>query len=363
MFTKKHYINIFSSAFLLLLNIQFIAKYPGIFPVTGFAALILYVVLFTGMIILFDRTIKINEGVGNKKYFYSAGIIFLLLFIFVFPKIGSSDQDYLAAVDWLTNFSRGFFPYRNPALTYNFPFIYYLQAPFYLLGSLKYFEAFGMLIFLFMLFSYSKTKKEIGIKILIVLFSPALYYEITNMSGLFTNFVLVIALLFLMNEYLNPERTDIKFFTLALLFGALLAAHILVVIPFCLSLLYYFRYNIKNLLLFAFISAAVSIGLIFPFIKWDHSMFNAFGPFNDHLLNFNWWIYLILLVVILYTGWMISDFGELLFASGMILFLITCIIFLTDRNYLTGTITCIPFLILSIKEFEIDKFLGKKIPI
>lgn len=363
MFTKKHYINIFSSAFLFLLNIQFAAKYSEIFPFRDFAAVILYLILFTGMIFLFDRTIRINEGAGNKKYFYFTGIIFLLLFISFFQANGSSDKNYLAAVDWLSNFRKGFFPYRNPSLEYNFPFIYYLQAPFYLLGSLKYFEAFGMLVFLFMLLSYSKTKKEVWIKILIVLLSPALYYEITNMNGLFINFVLVITALFLMNDYLNPERKDIKFFTLALLFGALLAAHILFVVPFCFSLIYYFRYNFKSLVLFTFISAAVCAGLIFPFVKWDHSMFNAFGPFNNHLLNFHWWIYLILTTLILYIGWMISDFQELLFASGVVLFLITFIIFLTDKNYLTGTITCIPFLILSIKESEIDKFLGKKIPL
>ncbi len=263
MYTKKHYINLFSSAFLLLLNIQFILRYSGIFPFTDLFAVILYLVLSGGLILIFDKVIK------------------------------------------------------------------------------------------------TKTKKEAGIKILLVLLSPALYYEIINISGVFINPVLVIAVLFLMDRYSDPEKTNIKFFIFALLFGLLLATSIIVLIPFFLSLFYYFRYNIKNLVLFAFISLAVGFSLLYPFMKWEQSAFYSLGPFNDHLLNFSWWAYLILFLIILYAGWMISDFGELLFTSGVVLFLITFIIFLTDKNYLAETITCIPFLILSVREYEIDKFLGK----
>jgi hypothetical protein len=269
---------------------------------------------------------------------------------------------YLASGIWLTNFSSRAFPY-NYAHLFNFPFLYYLEAPFYLLGNISLFGLFGLALFLSLTLEFSSTKKEILIRTIVLLTLPVFYYEILAGGDAFANAVLVISIIFLMKKFINEEKIDIKFFFLNLVFGAFLCTRVLAIIPFSLSLLYFFRYNIKNMVLFALLSFLICFALLVPFLRWDYSSFAAFGPFTNSLAHLSIWVYILLLVVIVYVGWMISDLQELLFASGVILFCVSFIMYLGKANYTDGMILSIPFLILSIKEYEVDKFLGKKIPI
>ena len=192
---------------------------------------------------------------------------------------------------------------------------------------------------------------------------PVFYYEILSGGDAFANAVLVIAVIFLMKKFIDENRIDIKFFFLSLVFGAFLCTRILFIIPFLLSLLYFFRYNIKNMVLFALLSLLICFALLVPFLRWDYSSFMTFGPFTNSVAHLSVWIYVLLFIIVIYVGWMISDLQELLFTSGIILFCVSLIMYFEKANYTDGMILSIPFLILSIKEYEVDKFLGKKIPI
>jgi hypothetical protein len=75
-----------------------------------------------------------------------------------------------------------------------------------------------------------------------------------------------------------------------------------------------------------------------------------------------------LIVASLYIGWIIADFQEVLLASGLVYFILFTISFLfkiTQWGWnkewidLSLMIFAVPFLVLSIKEYKVDRFLGK----
>ena len=362
MFTKKHFINVISVLFLFIINIIFLSNHSafGLDFLPGYYWL--FIPLFLVILWVTDRIIK-HSGIKYRKNYILLFLLIILLiatseFLFNMNK-GSA---YLASVIWLTNISSGAFPYTYTHL-FNLPFLYYLEAPFYLLGNVGLFGLFGLALFLSMILEFSSTKKEIVTRTVVLLVLPAFYYEILSGGDTFANAVLVIAIIFLMKKFINEDKIDIKFFFISLVFGAFLCTRVLVIIPFLLSLLFFFRYNIKNIILFALLSFLICFALLAPFLRWDYFSFVTFGPFTNSITRLSIWIYILLFAVIVYTGWMISDLQELLFASGVILFCVSFIMFLGKANYTDGMIFSVPFLILSIKEYEVDKFLGKKIPI
>ena len=350
MFTKKHFINTFSVLFLLIVNTIFLFEYPSSESHFFSTYLWLYISLFCVIIWFTDKILK-PGGIIVRKNFILLFLLIVLFFIaFEFLFNVNRGDAYFASSAWLTNIAGGAFPYTN-VYSFNLPFLYYLESPFYLLGNVAVFNLFGLTLFLFLVLQFSSTKKEAATRTIVLLILPAFYYEILSGGNAFTNAVLVIAIILLMKKIIDEDKINIKFLFLSIIFGALL------------SLLFFFRYNLKNLFLFFLVALFTCIALLIPFIRWNNSDFITYGLFTSSFTNLPVWIYILLFIVVVYTGWMISDLQELLFAAGTILSFVSLIEFLGNTNYSDGLILSIPFLILSIKEYEVDKFLGKKIPI
>lgn len=362
MFTKRHFINTISVLFLFVINIFFLSD-SSAFGLDYLSKYYwLFIPLFFAVIWFADKILKFKEIIVRKNFILLFALIILFFASSEFLFNVNKGNEYLASGIWLTNISGGTFPYTYAHL-FNLPFLYYVEAPFYLLSNVGLFVFFGLVLFLFLLLEFSSTKKEIVTRTAVLLVLPVLYYEILSSGDTFANAVLIIAIIFLMKKFIDENKIDIKFFFTSLLFGIFLCTRILIIIPFLLSILYFFRYNIKNMILFVLLSFLVCFALVVPFLRWDYSSFSAFGPFTDSVTNLPIWIYVLLFVILIYAGWMISDLQELLFTSGLILFCVSFVMYLEKANYADGMILSIPFLILSIKEYEVDKFLGKKIPI
>ncbi|PIS45085.1 MAG: hypothetical protein COT22_07115, partial [Ignavibacteria bacterium CG08_land_8_20_14_0_20_37_9] len=111
---------------------------------------------------------------------------------------------------------------------------------------------------------------------------------------------------------------------------------------------------------------------LLPFYLWNAETFMNKGPFAVQTIYLPVWIYFIFPLLVLYAGWMIADFQELLFASGVLTFLLVSISFImtigdvgmyqaysNSRFDISYYILSIPFFILSLKEYKVDWFLGK----
>jgi hypothetical protein len=362
MFTKKHYINVISVLILLFVNIKFLIDYSSS---RGFSPVILnivFVILFFGVVYIQDRIFKPDEQIVNKNFVYMVLVLILASLAFDFAVNSNRGSSYFTAFNWLVNMGNGVYPYNNNSYSYNLPFLYYLDAPFYLMGDVRIIGLFGLALFLLLLPGYSFNKKELVIRTSTLLLLPLVYYEITVGGDALANIVVAIIIIFLMNKFLDPDKIDIRFIFLSILFGIILCTRVLVLIPFILSVLFFFRYNFKNLFLFILISLLICFSVLVPFIKWDYISFATFGPFTNNLATLSVWVYVILFIVIVYAGWMISDLQELLFASGVILFFVSIILGKNEAD-ISEMVIAIPFLILSINEYRIDKFTGKQISI
>ncbi|MFA6026006.1 MAG: hypothetical protein WC727_06145 [Ignavibacteriaceae bacterium] len=376
MFTKKHFINNFSAAFLLFIGALFVFKYSLRYGSVFILSPFFY--LAAGVLLLYfvDKKIKSRKNDFSKGYLLSIiGAIAVTALLLVFIPQSTRVGRFPAMLEWLSNFQQGIFPYGTKANPSGFPFLFFLASPFYLLGDAGYLEVFGLFLFLMLLLKSVKTKKEYWMKILLLLFLPTTFYELAVRSELLANTVLVISLFFLAEQKLNENEKNISFIALALLFGFFLSTRLIAFLWLAMFLLFFFRNNFKNGIIFLAISLSVFLLSLLPFYLWNAEIFLSKGPFAVQTIYLPKWIYFTLPFFVLYIGWMIADFQELLFASGVLTFLLVSIsfivaicdvgmgeAFLNSRFDISYYILSVPFFILALKEYKVDWFLGKVYP-
>ena len=342
MFTKKHFINTISVLFLLAINFIYLfddSPRMSIPPVIYFVFLVL---IFCLLVFYLDRQLPSGGKINYKSFIILYLIVLIMFVVFEFIFTYNKGLSYFVSFNWLTNLVNGKFPYNNN-YAHNLPLLYYIDAPFFLLGNEGIISLFGLILFFILLLRISFTNKELIIRSGAFLLLPIVYYEVVTGGDSLTNAVLIISIIYILGTFVDVDKVNIKFAFLSFLFGAFLCTRIIVVIPFLLSL--------------------VCFTLVAPYIRWDYSLFTHFGPFTGAIALLPIWMYIVLLVILIYAGWIISDMQELFFVSGLILFFTSVIIFLRGENYFDEMVFSLPFFILSIKEYEVDKFLGKKIPI
>ena len=373
MFTKKHFINNFSAAFLLFVAALFVFKYAIRYGNVFALSTVFFFV--GGVFLLFFLNKKIESQSSNfskRQLFPVLVFLFLIAAAMAFIPQSTRVGRFPALIEWLSNFQQGIFPYGTKANPSGFPFLFFLASPFYLLGDAGYLEVFGLLLFLMLILKSVKTKKEYWVKILFLLLLPTTFYELAVRSELLTNTVLVISLFFLAEQKLKDGEKDISFIVLALLFGFFLSTRLIVFLWLAMFLLFFFRNNLKNGAVFFTISFSVFLLSLLPFYLWNAETFMNKGPFAVQTIYLPVWIYFIFPLLVLYAGWMIADFQELLFASGVLTFLLVSISFImtigdvgmyqaysNSRFDISYYILSIPFFILSLKEYKVDWFLGK----
>lgn len=373
MFTKKHFIDIFSAAFLLFIGALFVFKYALRFGnLFAFAPLVFIAVGIALLWLIEKFTSSNNFDFSKWEIITVVGLVVLCAAVMPYIPPATRNGRFPAVVEWLTNFQNGIFPYGTSANPSGFPFLFFLASPFYFLGDAGYFEVFGLVLFLVLLLKSSNTKKEFRFKMFLLLFVPTTFYEVAVRSELLTNSALVISLLFLAEEKLEVDQKNISFFVLALLFGFFLSTRLIVFVWLAMFLLFFFRNNLKNGMIFLAIVLFVFLLSLLPFYLWDAEAFLNKGPFAVQTIYLPKWIFFIFPFFVLYIGWMIADFQELLFASGVLTFLLVSISFLmtigdvgiseaifNSRFDISYYVLSVPFFILALKEYRVDRFLGK----
>lgn len=373
MFTKKHFINIYSAAFLLFIGALFVFKYSVRY---GSVFLLSPVLFITGGILLLFFINKKSEADNSaftaKQLLPVLGFLLLVTVSMAFIPQSTRVGRFPAVLEWLSNFQQGIFPYGTKTNPSGFPFLFFLASPFYLVGDAGYLEVFGLFLFLMLLLKSVKTKKEYYVRMFMLLFLPTTFYELAVRSELFTNTVLIISLFFLAEQKLNEQEKNISFFVLAFMFGFFLSTRLIAFLWLAMFLLFFFRNNLKNGAIFIAIALSVFLLSLLPFYLWNAETFINKGPFAVQTIYLPSWIYFIFPIIVLYVGWMIADFQELLFASGVLTFLLVSISFImtmgdvgmseaffNSRFDISYFILSVPFFILALKEYRVDRFLGK----
>lgn len=314
LFTKKHFINLITCIIIWISGVTFIYKYfdkpaPKIF---------FYSIIFPIVLILIGWTEK------YYKSFLTKDILFLAMLIVTAAEI----------------------------LLYRFDYIGY--------PSIVAFSILWLLIIY-----YSQNVKTSLIQLAVFLLSPVLYSELISFSGIFALAMLIILSIFISERFLENNKLDWKFFLIAFLFGATLSAGLWVGFIYIIYLLYVFRTNITKGLEFILIMVIAYALLLFLSDKGYITMAAVQTNYFQLIPN---WIIILLLLATLYAGWIAAEFHEVLFASGVILFFIYILSFVftvavfgwnKDEFDFLLMMMAIPFLVLAIKEYKVDRFLGK----
>ncbi len=178
--------------------------------------------------------------------------------------------------------------------------------------------------------------------------------------------VLVGAVIILGNKYLDSKKYNLSFFVFPILFGLILSANFNFGFVLILSVLFIFRESFPKIILFSLLT--IAFGIFIPkFLNAVHFSFE----YEIFFPSIPIWLIIILILITIYVGWMIADLQELFFSSGVILFmylLIPCMSkiiqlgFYRAMNYeleFSALLAVVPFFLFAIKEYEVDKFLGK----
>jgi hypothetical protein len=312
-FTRKHYLNLITCLIIWLSGVLFILKYFD----DAVLKIILYTIIFAGVVIFIERTEKYYK-------FLTRDLLSLIMLI-------------ISAVAVLLYFLEHV----------NYP----LVAGF-------------TILWLTVIYQTQNLKVEL-LQLAVFLLSPVLYSEMISFSGLFPLILLVIVSIFISERFLDNNKLDWKFFLVAFLFGVILSIEQLVSFIYLIYLLHLFRYEITKGTVF--ILGMIAAYAVFLFLADKGYLTVAVSQIN-YFQMLPIWAIILLFIITLYLGWIVADLQEVLFASGIILFFIFILTFpfwISQLGWhkneidLSFLIMVIPFLVLSIKEYKVDRFLGK----
>ncbi len=374
MFSRKHYINLISFIASGLIGGLFVLKYAYRITEYNFLFTLLFLLLFYSFPFLLKRIDTEKYRIFRKKnvilIFSLLTIVFIVLLNYI--PVETRVSRFLAIETWLNNLLNNHFPYDSPLNPSGFPFLFFLALPFYLLGDAGYLTIVGFLLFWIAVIITSKTTKEYTTRLTMLILMPTIYYEIIVRSELLANMMFIVFLLLIAEKYLSKHKTGIVLFPIALLYGLFLSTRGIVGVIYIIAVLYFFRNDLMKGVYFSLIVINTFLLLIIPFFLWNSEIFINNGPFAIQMLYLPTGYLIFFFILSIYTGWIVSDFQELLFSSAIIIFMIVTLSFILtinetgfysafyqDRFDISYYIFTIPFFILSIKEYRVDKFLGK----
>ncbi len=136
---------------------------------------------------------------------------------------------------------------------------------------------------------------------------------------------------------------------------------------YAVYLTHLFKQNLPRGYLFIFLVLLAFYLTLVPFFLWDQISFSLYGPFaiQQKVAALPIWIAAVILIIAIYSGWIAANLQEVFFASGLVLFLavlISMILKIFAFGFLQATVNdvfdlsyfifCIPFLLLSIAEYD-----------
>jgi len=228
-------------------------------------------------------------------------------------------------------------------------------------------------------------KQVVVIVYLICVLSAAFLFIIKNGSGepilhlsssypvILKNYlvtgILYAALIFVASEIINAEKMNWISIVITILLGALHLLANALIIPSIILGLYFFRNNLKNLLLFTALSLAAFTLLNYFLLENNSSLYTSAGA---SLKSFPLIWKIILVIVSMYAGWAAASLDEVFISSAFFVFLISMISIVShvqnlefERAVLIGEpfiVTLIPMALFSLIDYKVDKFLGKVLP-
>lgn len=182
--------------------------------------------------------------------------------------------------------------------------------------------------------------------------------------------ILYAALIFIASEMINNEKINLMAIVIALLLGALHLLANALIIPSIIFALYFFRNNLKNLFLFAALSAAAFLILNYFLIE-NGTSFSVIARAPLTNIPLIWKI--IIVIISIYVGWSAASLNEVFISGAFFLCLmsmISIVILIQTSGFENALlvsepfiVTLIPMALFLLSNYKVDRFLGRVMPI
>lgn len=154
-----------------------------------------------------------------------------------------------------------------------FPVWQILHIPFYLIGNVGLSFLPAMLFFLWTISRY-QGRRALLLAGLLLVGSPAVWYEIAVRSDLLTNFLLLGAVINMVCHNLSLEWVKRHYVALAVVIALMASTRLLTILPFAILFLpYYFRMKASAKVAIPIVFLTVFVATFVPFAVWDPDAF------------------------------------------------------------------------------------------
>lgn len=268
----------------LIINVLFVDKYAS--RITEYHWFVSLAYLIVGALIVWIVIKKLMSSIHASKWLMVIGLSFLLLAIvlqyFVDPLSLQVDR-WSAIHNFLNGMLAGEYPYGQQTHLggYGSPFPVWqvLHLPFYFLGNVGLSIFVVVLAFIGTLYYIYSNKVALMATILLVM-SPAFWYEIVVRSDLITNIMLMAVLV----EWLSYKRIKLGDYPglVGILSGLVLSTRLIALIPICVLYGYEFlRVDWRKQCVFLLTTILTAVTTFLPFLFWEGStlLFFEYNPF------------------------------------------------------------------------------------
>ncbi len=358
--------NLITFCIYLVINTLFIVKYGESYNII---ILIGYLIFISGLSFFY---IKVKLGDIFYKSFFWLGIIsFFFVSVYVNYKVdgNSLNVDRWSAMEiGIKAILNSQYPYNIPdhmgRESSNLPVLIILGMPFYLVfGSVGYLQSFVFLLFSYLVFTIFKNYKERLAVIILLFISPSYLWEVYVKSDLFSNFIIISAFTYVIwRKFLtkNEIKPEIASFFSALILLTRLSS----VIPLIILLFKkYIDLAVKEKIRFAVVFILTICGIVYWFFHNapSYDVFIKHNPLVIQGAKQPLFLSLSYIVLAFVLSFRIKSFYDIIFRSGILLFIcvfLPFLLFFAEYGY-TNMITnsffdlsffnmSMPFVILSV---------------
>jgi len=220
----------------LFINVLFIFKYASrIATSIAIAAIIFYILLIVLLVnLLMNNQIRINK-LKIPYIIYTGGVALVYLLLNIYVDGNSLNVDRWSAMSvGIEALLHGDYPYTAidhlGGRTSNFPGLFLLGLPSYLLGNIGFLQVFVFILLIWYVYKFFPTNFQRILIVLLFVFSPAYLWEIYTKSDLMSNFILLLIFIDLLRRRNQSELFSTPLIT-GLVIGILTMTRGVVVLP------------------------------------------------------------------------------------------------------------------------------------
>jgi len=314
---KNSWLKIITNTYLNLLlfvsiNAIFIFKYLPRYNINPYISLFLYFIFIFAGLNIYNKYIS-TFSEKTLKYIYLSIISLTIVFIAVSlilidPYSIRVDRWSALSFFWDSVFT-GIYPYGTHThvsetnFASPFPVWHLINLPFYLLKDVGISIIFFFSLFSFAIYKYFESYRKALLVIILLLISPAYWWEILVRSDGLSNALLVMILIL---WYTKNNKSISKNFTISILICGLIAAtRFTALLPLALFFFQpYIKLPIKQKIILPLSALLIATLAFLPFILWNTEtwVFFSRNPFMSQTYNGDWRILLVMVFVGLFMA-------------------------------------------------------------